>query len=481
MNKTVFKFLFPILFALFAFSSNAKALTSSDTVSFLAFIQFTVPSTGTVAPTVINENYAEKVLNYNFFAAGGSITADTTTVINSVNVEYVYNSTQPVFSSIISSAGFSNPENGVSTYSAIVGGVSLDSGTVFYRIAVDASDGQTYSPWYVLYNPKIIHRQIMRISEFDRILVATGTFIDNAKASHGQNASLTLEYYLDSDSSSILTQNIRLNGNSFIMNTDNPAPILNIPQGVQTVSYRIAATYSADAIKYNTHTGDWTTAVLNSSAAAVIDKDAGGMVVLQNADQRYGDAFIYVSPNILQNDTQFIFSECNPAGAYQWSSSENILKAYEVNTPSDANFSITLFGDGKNANYDIKYWNDISRLFEDLKTTKQNNGTYSSQGHSEGYYVLIMANGSAVVSNRPVKRAFMPGGKVKFNNLKDGDSVAIYNLKGKLIKKLLNVQPDGTIEWDGRNGNGNYVESASYVYQIRVKGKIISGTIAFVR
>ena len=487
MNKNICKFLFPIFFILLAFSSNAWAVfTSSSIVRLSAFIQLTAQSTGTVAPTVIHENWASKVLNDNFFLAGGSIDSDINTTINSVNVEYVYNSTYSVVSPFIFAADFSNLGNGISTYSAVVSGVSLDSGTVFYRITVDDTTAkQAYSPWYVLHNPKIVHREIKRISQFDRILVATGTFIDNAKASHGKTANLTLEYYFDSESN-ISFHDIRLNGNNFIMNTDTPGAILNIPQSVQTVSYRIAAAYSyddSDAVKYHTHTGSWTTAVLNSSAAAVIG-DAGGKLILQNADQRYGDAFIYIEPNVVQNDTQYVFSECDPKAAYPWPSAESTIRIYEVSPLIDADFAITLFGDGTNADYQMKYWNDVSFLWEDLNTAKHTDRTYSSRGHSGGYYALIVPAGyptAAIISNRPSKRAFMPGSQIVFSNLNFGDSVAIYNLRGKQIRKLDKVDFDGTLKWDGKNNSGDYAESGSYIYQIRVKGKLISGTVAFVR
>jgi flagellar hook assembly protein FlgD len=75
----------------------------------------------------------------------------------------------------------------------------------------------------------------------------------------------------------------------------------------------------------------------------------------------------------------------------------------------------------------------------------------------------------------------MPGGKVRFNNLKDGDSVAIYNLKGKLIKKLVPKSMEAFVEWDGTSDKGGYVESGSYIYQVKADGKIISGSLAFVR
>jgi len=56
-------------------------------------------------------------------------------------------------------------------------------------------------------------------------------------------------------------------------------------------------------------------------------------------------------------------------------------------------------------------------------------------------------------------------------------SVRIYDLSGKLIRKL----HDSEEVWDGRDDNGNIVDSGIYIYQYKINGKQYSGTIAVAR
>lgn len=53
------------------------------------------------------------------------------------------------------------------------------------------------------------------------------------------------------------------------------------------------------------------------------------------------------------------------------------------------------------------------------------------------------------------------------------DVVNIFDVNGRRIRQLKN---DNTL-WDGKDDNGRTVESGLYVYQIKVGGKIINGTI----
>ncbi|MFA5858854.1 MAG: FlgD immunoglobulin-like domain containing protein [Elusimicrobiota bacterium] len=55
-------------------------------------------------------------------------------------------------------------------------------------------------------------------------------------------------------------------------------------------------------------------------------------------------------------------------------------------------------------------------------------------------------------------------------------AVYIYNLANKNVRKLNN-----TDIWDGKDDNGNTVPSGVYIYQYKIDGKIISGTIVIAR
>jgi hypothetical protein len=60
-----------------------------------------------------------------------------------------------------------------------------------------------------------------------------------------------------------------------------------------------------------------------------------------------------------------------------------------------------------------------------------------------------------------------------FGAIGPGDTINIFDVNGRRVKQLKN---DNTM-WDGKDENGNVVESGLYVYQIKVPGKIVNGTI----
>lgn len=86
---------------------------------------------------------------------------------------------------------------------------------------------------------------------------------------------------------------------------------------------------------------------------------------------------------------------------------------------------------------------------------------------------------------RPVRRTIVKGRigtkypGFEFKNMKEGDVLKIFNVNGKKIREISSGTPDGFI-WDGKKDNGDWAKSGIYVYQIKVDGKLISGTIVFV-
>jgi hypothetical protein len=100
-----------------------------------------------------------------------------------------------------------------------------------------------------------------------------------------------------------------------------------------------------------------------------------------------------------------------------------------------------------------------------------------------GYFAAWLGKEANKNDYRPTRRVIVKarieqsGGGFQFNYLTEGDSVKIYNVNGKKVREL----KGGSFLWDCKNDSGQYVESGTYIYQIKVDGKIISGTIAFVK
>ena len=86
---------------------------------------------------------------------------------------------------------------------------------------------------------------------------------------------------------------------------------------------------------------------------------------------------------------------------------------------------------------------------------------------------------------KPVRRTIVKGRigvkypGFEFKNMKEGDVLKIYNVNGKKIREITSGTAEGFV-WDGRNDSGDWAKSGIYIYQIKVDGKLVSGTIAFV-
>ncbi|MBO7431460.1 MAG: hypothetical protein J6U02_01005 [Elusimicrobia bacterium] len=114
---------------------------------------------------------------------------------------------------------------------------------------------------------------------------------------------------------------------------------------------------------------------------------------------------------------------------------------------------------------------------------------YPEMANAWGRIIAVLEVEEQSTDYRPAKRVRVKSrissyGGFKFNNLKEGDVVKIYNVNGKKVAELNAGTSDG-FEWLGRKGTnngGDWAESGTYIYQIKVKekGKVISGTIAFV-
>jgi len=97
---------------------------------------------------------------------------------------------------------------------------------------------------------------------------------------------------------------------------------------------------------------------------------------------------------------------------------------------------------------------------------------------------IVLSKSSYRPENRIVIKGKIPGSYpgFEFKYLKEGDTVTIYNLKGRKVRKITADGSSDITVWNGRRDNGDWAESGTYLYQIKLKdgGDVISGTIAFV-
>jgi hypothetical protein len=80
---------------------------------------------------------------------------------------------------------------------------------------------------------------------------------------------------------------------------------------------------------------------------------------------------------------------------------------------------------------------------------------------------------------------FNPNTKIDFNMPRKGEiSIKIYNVRGELVKTLLNEVVEagpGFAVWDGTNGRGSSVASGVYFYEVQADGQTKIGKMALVK
>ena len=352
---------------------------------------------------------------------------------------------------------------------------------------------------------KIVHDEITAVSAIDRLL--------NAKISVDftgyQSATAKLVYYLNGDQST--KQEEPVDEGKKINNKQDF--YIELPQFSDTdtsVSYQIKI-----ALKDNTGNTVYTywpsgassdtfnTSQITSVASKTIGA-AGGTVELDSGNQEIGNSAITVQPGTFTSDIQVIIEEFDPnddmfLSIAKSKSVQERVRAYSITTvPTIETFSLPLSVQLSNdtkivaKKFDLKYrkdnstpWNKAEKIKIDRIDTVQK--LLFATVTKTGQYMIFVATNLTDNDYRPenrvrVKSRISSYGGFKFNNLQEGDSVKIYTVNGKKIAELTAGDSEG-FEWRGRKGtnnSGDWAESGTYVYQIKVNGKVISGTIAFV-
>lgn len=229
-------------------------------------------------------------------------------------------------------------------------------------------------------------------------------------------------------------------------------------------------------------------AELTDTVTKDVTASAGGVVEFGSGNQQYTSTKLEITPNSLSSNAQIIIKQL-PIEDYI-SSTEQMAALYqvysipdniEILSPIKATF---YYGLNPTSNkFVLKYKKQDSDNWKDItiSNTDLQNKTVMSYITDLGYYGIFEKVKEEDKSYRPKKRVIVKGRDVfRFNGLQQGDSVKIYNTSGKKIKEISSGDAEG-FKWDGRKDNGDYASSGIYVYQIKVKGKLISGTIAFVK
>ena len=336
--------------------------------------------------------------------------------------------------------------------------------------------------------PTITHTAIETVSSIDKILNAKIS-VDFGSYSNA-NATARIDYSVDGGS---VEQEPPGEGITIKNNEEFFIQLPTFLESSTNVDYQIVIDFRDDqGTIIKTVTFPSGTQPQHAELTDTVTKDVtasvGGVVEFGSGNQQYESSKLEIAPNSLSSDAQIIIKQL-PIEDYI-SSTEQMAALYrvysipdniEILSPIKATF---YYGLNPTSNkFVLKYkkqdsdnWKDITISNTDLK-----NKTVMSYITDLGYYGIFEKVKEEDKSYRPKKRVVVKGRDVfRFNGLQQGDSVKIYNTSGKKVKEISSGDAEG-FKWDGRKDNGDWASSGIYVYQIKVKGKLISGTIAFVK
>ena len=355
---------------------------------------------------------------------------------------------------------------------------------------------------FAFIDPIVEHTAIPSV--FANGILNAKVYVNFGQASAG---TAYLEYKLDSgvEVSTITKENIP-NKKDFYLGT---------PEGIitkdnATVDYRIKCVFDVGGEDYVVYapvgasSETFITADVLSVIEDEIDGDSGGTISAFCGDQSKGDegTVIVSVPAGAYSGTHNVivdFLEESSSSDTSSKTKENVISTVGVDVEGVDEISDAIqiknlpLQKTTTANkFFMQYetgteWSKISNANLNVNKTHQ---VYSFSAADLGSYrvleSIILSNSTYRPKNRIVVKAKIGGAYpgFEFKYLSEGDTVKIYNLKGKKIAELKSGTADGFI-WKGKKGTdneGDWAESGTYIYQIKLKdgGDVISGTIAFV-
>ena len=340
-------------------------------------------------------------------------------------------------------------------------------------------------------------------------VLANGKFNAKAIVSFGgatmSEANLYLEYKLDSvNISTVSIKKVATRIDYY----------LAIPEGVitedlESIEYRIVGEFKikGQSEPFYAYAPSSTTFV-TTDVISIIEEDIDGSenseIKVFSGDQSKDDGYVTVSvPKGAYDGTHKVtvdfLEDVSYADASSSGQRETVISAVSVDVDSVSELkqpitikNLPLQTETKANRFSLQIfdgaeWKTVPKA--NLSVDKKNQ-TYSFSADTLGTYrvleTIVLSDSSYRPSNRIVVKNKIPGSYpgFEFKYLKEGDKVKIYNLKGKKVAELSSGSSDGFI-WEGKKGtnnSGDWVESGTYIYQIKLKdgGDVISGTIAFV-
>ena len=273
---------------------------------------------------------------------------------------------------------------------------------------------------------------------------------------------------------------------------------IEIEQTSGNISYLFSASGQLSGMSVSTATALYVTTVTAVSSQNV-DPSNPVPVILESGNQTAGNTSIVFVNGSFTGVQNIIITQLDPnnppsfTGVAGKASETDYFVALYLISPEGLEIN-------PKATLTLYYGNaNVSRLFmkyRDFATGKwititdnvvidTNMKTISARIGRLGYYAVSTQGVTPDNDYRPAKRVVIMGQDTfKFENMTDGDKLKIFNVNGKKIREITSRGGYATgFEWDGRKDDGGWAESGTYIYQLNIqgKGKLINGTIAFVK
>ncbi len=153
------------------------------------------------------------------------------------------------------------------------------------------------------------------------------------------------------------------------------------------------------------------------------------------------------------------------------------IRAYTTSVPP-GNIELELYYGGRSENKKLSSYRCVNFSDPDVVMTQ-----ISTKSYADAWFISLREESNIVpapekvsLSNYP--NPFNPATTISYSLPQEGKvSLKIYNVKGQLVKKLIDgSQPEGYYEvvWNGKDNTGRSVASGIYYYQINACGKTIN-------
>jgi hypothetical protein len=125
------------------------------------------------------------------------------------------------------------------------------------------------------------------------------------------------------------------------------------------------------------------------------------------------------------------------------------------------------------------FWNDqLGWRYVGGQVDAVDNQVEATVTHFSEYALFPFTQAPSADMVRPVERILTASRSITFNtDVGNGDfEIEFFDLRGERVRRLHNVNV-----WDGRDDNGNPVESGTYVYRFAGQGLTVTGMVAVAR